>query len=95
MTPEDMIYDATAQFIHKTIYYNQPDDIINLFKRPVSNRITDIYNVYHPRTVKYGRQMIKKCISLYNDMPDDMKLMPPKKLRYEMKQGRSIKKSHP
>ena len=82
--PSEMIHQLSARFIHKIIVTKSPSTIHTLIRFPRLRESANIHSNTRPKTQRMTRTAILASIDNYNRIPNDMRHLPPCKLKLKL-----------
>ena len=83
--PQQMILKKAMIFIHKILKEQKTKRLIQMMKMPQSQRNPKTVLKYKPRTEKFKRNTIYASLQIYNDLPMEMRTLPPKEFKNNLK----------
>ena len=89
--PSQQIMKEAIKFAHDIYISRRPIQILQKIRLPRTRNTAKLSLKYRKNNEKYQRNLIVQSISLYNMIPDDMKLLTPKRFKNALKKQWIIK----
>ena len=86
--PEEIVEEGSARFVHNIVYQHEPKELIEMIKFPRTRSCVDLNLQYIPKTERLRKCAMFKGIQNYNQIPQELKHLEPRKLKKKMKTRR-------